>query len=39
MHLTSIDTVEVLLREQDWYRRGVWGDIYIRANKPDLNRD
>ena len=38
-HQISMDTVEVLDRDDDWQRRGVREAIYIRVNKPDLNRD
>ena len=34
-----METVTVLDREKDWYRRGVREAIYIRVNKPNLNRD
>ena len=38
-HSVSMETVAVLDRDKDWYRRGVREAIYIRVNKPDLNRD
>ena len=31
--------MDILDREQDWRKRGIWEAIYIRVNKPDLNRD
>ena len=38
-HSVSMETVAVLDRDKDWYRSGVREAIYIRVNKPDLNRD
>ena len=35
----SYQVILVLDREKDWYRRGVREAIYIRVNKPNLNRD
>ena len=38
-HGVQLDKTEILAVEPKWYERGVKEAIYIRANKPSLNRD
>ena len=38
-HHVSLDNIQILDRDEDWLRRGIKEAIYIRALKPDLNRD
>ena len=38
-HQVSLQNIKILDREEDWHRRGIKESIYIRALKPDLNRD
>ena len=38
-HKISMNSVTVLDKDQDWHKRGIREAIYIRVNKPDLNRD
>ena len=34
-----IDEARILDRDPDWFTRGIRESIYIRAHKPNLNRD
>ena len=38
-HQVSLQNIKILDRDEDWQRRGIKESIYIRALKPDLNRD
>ena len=38
-HGVQLDKTEILAVEPKWFVRGVKEAIYIRANKPSLNRD
>ena len=38
-HNILMENVQILDRDARWFERGVKESIYIRANKPDLNRD
>ena len=38
-HTVTLDKVRILDTEQDYFVRGVKEAIYIRANRPSLNRD
>ena len=38
-HAVLMDSVKILDRDPSWFQRGVKEAIYIRAHKPDLNRD
>ena len=38
-HTVKLENTEVLAVEPKWFERGVKEAIYIRANKPSLNRD
>ena len=38
-HGISMENVKILDREPSWFERGVKEAIYIRALKPELNRD
>ena len=38
-HGVQLDKTEILAVEPKWFERGVKEAIYIRANKPSLNRD
>ena len=38
-HHVSLDKIKILDRDDDWLKRGIKESIYIRALKPDLNRD
>ena len=35
----NMDEAQILDRDPDWFTRGVWEAIYIRADKPTLNKD
>ena len=38
-HAVSMDSVKILDRDPSCFQRGVKESIYIRAHKPELNRD
>ena len=38
-HTVTMDSVQILDREERWFERGVKEAIHIRVNQPDLNRD
>ena len=38
-HGVSMDSVKILDHNPSWFQRGVKEAIYIRAHKPELNRD
>ena len=38
-HKVALDQVDILDREQGWFQRGVKESIYIRSEKPTLNKD